>query len=157
MTYRHGAAGAFIIVALCFGSDLLACGDKFLSVGRGTRYQRPKNARAAAVLIYAAPGSGLPAVLKDVRADLALKREGHRATIVETPEQLTAILKSGRFDVIVAATSVGSVVELLVGSAPDRPIVVTLDPRPKPGSLIEAIDRAVERHDQNIKKVQSRL
>jgi acyl-CoA synthetase (AMP-forming)/AMP-acid ligase II len=86
-----------------------------------------------------------------------LKLEGHRATTVETPEQLASMLKSARFDVVIAASSFAPAVELLVGSSPERPVVVTLDPSPKPGYLIDAIDRAVERHDQNIRKTQSRL
>ena len=35
--------------------------------------QRPKNARAASVLIYANPSSGLPAALKNVAVDSVLK------------------------------------------------------------------------------------
>ena len=43
------------LLAVGITSDLIACGDKFLVAGRGTRYQRPKTARAASVLIYADP------------------------------------------------------------------------------------------------------
>ena len=34
------------LIALTLGGDLFACGDKYLCGSRGTRYQRPKNARA---------------------------------------------------------------------------------------------------------------
>src|SRR5947208_14171903 len=87
-----------VAVGVWMGGDLLACGDKFLVAGRGTRYQRPKNARAASVLIYANPSSGLPAALKKVKVDSVLKHEGHRSTTVETFDQLSAILAGGRFD-----------------------------------------------------------
>ena len=73
--------------------------------GRGTRYQRPKNARAANVLIYANPASGLPAALRACRSTPLLKREGHRSTTVETLDQLSAILAGGRFDVVLAAST----------------------------------------------------
>src|SRR5437773_11764573 len=97
MINRIRLIGLVVAVGLWMGGDLLACGDKFLVGGRGTRYQRPKNARAASVLIYANPSNGLPAALKRVPLDSVLKHEGHRATTVETPDQLSAILASGRF------------------------------------------------------------
>ena len=135
-------------VGVWLGGDLLACGDKFLVTGRGTRFQRPKGARAASVLIYANPSSGLPAALKNVKVDSVLRHEGHRSTTVETYEQLSAILAGGRFDVVVAASSVAAEVEKLVGGAPDRAIVLALDSPPKDGSLLKAIDRAVEQRDK---------
>lgn len=136
------------IVGVWIGGDLLACGDKFLVTGRGTRFQRPKSARAASVLIYANPSSGLPAALKNVKVDSVLKHEGHRSTTVETFEQLSAILAGGRFDVVVAASSVAAEVEKLLGGAPDRAVVLALDSPPKDGSLLKAIDRAVEQRDK---------
>jgi hypothetical protein len=135
-------------VGMWLGGDLLACGDKFLVAGRGTRYQRPKNARAASVLIYANPASGLPAALKNVKVESVLKHEGHRSTTVETFDQLTAILAGGRFDVVVAASSVAADVERLLGAAPDRAVVLSLDAPPKEGSLLKAIDQAVEQRDK---------
>ncbi|HKC25084.1 MAG TPA: hypothetical protein VKF32_10105, partial [Thermoanaerobaculia bacterium] len=111
------AAGVFA------GADLYACGDKFLVAGRGTRYQRPKNARAASILIYANPASGLPAVLRSVSVESLLKREGHRSTTVETPEQLSAILAGGRFDVVLAAGGDAPAVEELLRGAPDAAVV----------------------------------
>lgn len=143
-------------VVLLVGGDLLvACGDKFLMAGRGTRYQRPKNARAASVLIYANPSSGLPAALRNVRVESVLKREGHRSTTVESFEQLSAILAGGRFDVILAASGVAANVEQLLGGGADRAIVVAVDSRPKPDSLLNAIDKAVEKRDRNLRKTQT--
>ena len=155
-------------VSLCTGGDLFACGDKFLVAGRGTRYQRPKNARAASVLIYADPSSGLPSSLGSVPVESVLKRQGHRSTTAETLEQLSALLAGGRFDVVLAASSVAAAVENLLGSRPDAPVVVAFCAKtsneagkkapcavkapPKERSLLEAIDKAVERHDRNARK-----
>src|SRR6476620_5210996 len=133
MKYRICVAVLGATVAVWMGGDLLACGDKFLVAGRGTRYQRPKNARAASVLIYANPSSGLPAALKQVKVDSVLKHEGHRSTTVETFDQLSAILAGGRFDVVVAASSVAPEVEKLLGGSPDRAVVLALDAPPKDG------------------------
>jgi hypothetical protein len=176
MKHRIGLVGLVAAVGLWMGADLLACGDKFLVVGRGTRYERPKNARAASILIYANPSSGLPAALKSVPVESVLKHEGHRSTTVETPEQLSAILAGGRFDVVLTAGADAAAVERLLAGSPDAPVVLTvclkasgqeskeagktiscaLKAPAKEGSLLEAIDRAVERHDQNARKAQTR-
>lgn len=162
--------GLVTAVGIAMGADLLACGDKFLVVGRGTRYQRPKNARAASILIYANPSSGLAAALQKLPVDSVLKQEGHRSTTVETPEQLSAILASGRFDVVLVASSDAAAVGQLIGSNPDAPVVLSVCGKtkeaeksascavktpPRAGSLLEAIDRAVERHDKSARKTQT--
>ncbi len=156
MTNRIRVAGVVVVLGLSLGGDLFACGDKFLVAGRGTRYQRPKNARAASVLIYANPASGLPAALKKVKVESALKLEGHRSTTVQTYEQLSAILSGGRFDVVLASSSVSADVEKLLGAAPDAAVVLAVDASAKERSLLQAIDKAVERRDQNVKKAQTR-
>src|SRR6266851_9228086 len=124
MKRRIGLLGLLVAFGFCLGGDLLACGDKFLTAGRGTRYQRPKNARAASVLIYANPSTGLQAALKKVPLDTVLKHEGHRSTTVESPDQLSAILASGRFDVILVASSDAAAVEKLLGPGPDAPVLL---------------------------------
>jgi hypothetical protein len=167
--------GLIAVLGLCAGPEALACGDKFLVSGRGTRYQRPKNARAANVLIYANPASGLPETLKSVPVDKLLKREGHRSTTVETLDQLAAILAGGRFDVVLAASNVVAAVEELIGTTPEAPVVVAFCPKqgakvpegsakapctvkapPKEGSLLEAIDKAVLKHDKDVREARSR-
>jgi len=147
-----------LVAALASASrvDLFACGEKYLCVGRGTRYQRPPNARAATVLIYAEPSSELTASLKTIHADSVLKQEGHRATFVETPDQLSTILAGGRFDVVLAAPNSAGSVEKLLGGSPDHAVLVTVDTRPKARSLLEAIDKAVEQRDRNLRKTPSR-
>jgi hypothetical protein len=176
MSDRVRLAGLVAAVSLFVSAEGLACGDKFLVAGRGTRYQRPKNARAANVLIYANPASGLPAALQGVPVDTLLKREGHRSTTVATLDQLAAILAGGRFDVVLAASSVASAVEKLLGGAPDAPVMVafcikptgteavvadasapcTVKAPPKERSFLEAIDKAVLTHDRNAKKTLAR-
>lgn len=176
MGRRTRLCGLLFALTLSSGADLLACGDKFLVAGRGTRYQRPKNARAASVLIYADPASGLPAALKDTRVESALKREGHRSTFVETIEQLSALLAGGRYDVVLVASSVAAAVEQAIGASPEAPVMVALCVKPgsqqerttgkEPGcalkappkerSLLEAIDKAVLQHDKNLRRAQAR-
>jgi len=145
-----------LIVALAYvmSSDLLACGDKFLVAGRGTRFQRPKNARAASVLIYAAPASATETSLKKGKVESLLKLEGHRATKVQTLQELSTVVSSGRYDVILTGASDSASVQKLVQPSADAAIVLGVDDLVKNRSLLEAIDKAVSQHDQNVKKSQ---
>ena len=135
--------------------DLIACGDKFLVAGRGTRYQRPKTARAASVLIYADPASAVAASLKKAKVESVLKLEGHRATRVQSLEELSAVVSSGRFDVILTATSDSANVQRLVQTSRDAATVLAVDDLVKDRSLLQAIDTAVSQRDQNLKKTRS--
>jgi hypothetical protein len=155
MAGRLRVALAVALLTVASGSmagDALACGDKFLVAGRGTRYQRPKTARAAAVLIYADPASAAAAGLKSAKLETALKREGHRLTLVESTDQLAAILTGGRFDVVLTSANAANTVERLVRGVRDAAVVVALDAQPRGRSLVEAIDRAVETRDKSLKK-----
>jgi hypothetical protein len=153
MKQRIGLASLMAIVALVAAEDLLACGDKFLVGSRGTRYQRPKNARAASIVIYASPSSDIAAV--SGRVESLLNRQGHHATTVKTFEQLSAILSGGRFDVILAATDVAAKIQQLFSGSADAAVVVAFEAHPSPATLLTAIDKAVERHDLQRNKTRS--
>jgi hypothetical protein len=146
-----------LVVMLSVGVvDMLACGDKFLIAGRGTRYQRPKNARAASVLIYTDPASAVAAILKKAKVESLLKLEGHRATKVGTLQELSTIVESGRYDVILTANSDSAHVQRLLQASPDAAIVVAVDDLVKNRSLLEAIDKAVLQRDHNLRKTAAR-
>ena len=142
------------LLAVGISSDLIACGDKFLVAGRGTRYQRPKTARAASVLIYADPASAVAASLKKQKVESLLKLEGHRATRVQSLEELSAVVSSGRYDVILTATSDSANVQRLLQTSRDAATVLAVDDL-KNRSLLQAIDTAVSQRDQNLKKTRS--
>jgi hypothetical protein len=175
MSRRIRTAGLAAALALVMGADVFACGDKFLVAGRGTRYQRPKTARAANVLIYDNAASGLPAALDKVPVDKLLKREGHSATRVSTLDQLAVLVAGGRFDVVLVANTVATAVQELLGGTADAPVMVafcikrdaerasddttatcTVKAPPKERSLLEAIDKAVLTHDKNARKALAR-
>jgi hypothetical protein len=149
--------GVLVVIVLSVGVvDVLACGDKFLIAGRGTRYQRPKNARAASVLIYTDPASSLAATLKKGKVESLLRLEGHRATKVQTLQELSTIVVSGRYDVILTSNSNFSNVQGLVPASPNAAVVVAVDELVKNRSLIEAIDQAVLQRDHNLRKTAAR-
>lgn len=155
MSMRRRFGALVVILAVAMTGDLFACGDKFLVGGRGTRYQRPRNARAASVLIYADPASAVAASLKKAKVESLLKLEGHKATKVQTLDQLSTVVSSGRFDVILTANSDSASVQRMLASGSASAIVVGVDDLMKNRSLLQAIDKAVLQHDQNLKKLRS--
>ena len=155
MRMRLSFGALVIVLSVVMTANLLACGDKFLIGGRGTRYQRPKNARAASVLIYADPASATAATLKKAKIESLLKLEGHRATKVGTFEQLSTVVTSGHYDVILTGSGDSASVQKLVAISPDAAIVVGIDDLVKNKSLLQAIDKAVLQRDQNLKKARS--
>jgi hypothetical protein len=156
MNVRRRFGFVLLVLALMPIGDLLACGDKFLAGGRGTRYQRPKNARAATVLIYADPASPVAVSLKKSKVESLLKLEGHRSTKVDTLEQLSTIVSSGRYDVILTANSDSANVQRMLAGGPDAAVVVGVDDLVKNRTLLQAIDKAVFQRDQNLKKALAR-
>jgi len=154
MRIRRTFGVLVVLVSVGITGDLIACGDKFLVAGRGTRYQRPKTARAASVLIYADPASAVAASLKKEKVESLLKLEGHRATRVQSLEELSAVVSSGRYDVILTATSDSASVQRIVQTSRDAATVLAVDDL-KSRSLLQAIDTAVSQRDQNLKKTRS--
>jgi hypothetical protein len=174
MKRRIGLVVLMAAAGLWTGADLLACGEKFLVAGRGTRYHRPKTFRAASILMYANPSTGLEAALQKLPVESVLKREGHQFTMVSTPEQLSAILASSRFDVVLASAGDAKIVAQLFGGRPDVPVLLSfcmkgqekpvaegtacaLKAPPRERRLLEAIDNAVKQHDQSARKARVRV
>lgn len=155
MRIRRTVGVAVVLLFVGITGDLMACGDKFLVAGRGTRYQRPKTARAASVLIYVHPASAAAASLKKAKVESVLKLEGHRATTVQSLEELSAVASSGRYDVILTATNDSAHVQRLVQTSRDAAAVLAVDALVKNRSLLQAIDTAVAQRDQNLKKTRS--
>lgn len=98
-------------------SDLLACGDKYLSVGRGSRFQRG----------YVSLHPVTIAVLKSQvagRKDFLsrLKVAGHRLEVTEDVAGLEALLKSGKYDVVLADYESAATVDRVLGTLTSKPL-----------------------------------
>jgi DNA-binding NarL/FixJ family response regulator len=156
MAIRRRLGALVVILAVGMTGELFACGDKFLVGGRGTRYQRPKNARAASVLIYADPASAVAASLKKAKVESLLKLEGHKATKVQTLDELSNVVTSGRYDVILTANSDSANVQRMLATGPDAAVVVGVDDLVKNKTLLQAIDKAVVQRDEKLKKTLAR-
>lgn len=97
-----------------------ACGDKFLLVGRGARYQRGYVAlHPGSVLLYAnsalTSGRGLRA---------ALKLAGHHVTVANNRGELDAALRTGKYDILLADSTESAVLARDVNDLHVKPVVV---------------------------------
>jgi hypothetical protein len=102
MTKRMLFAGFLLLGATATGRDLLACGDKFLVVGRGTRFQRASARIPASILVYANPTSNLPKALANLPVDATLRKAGYKPTTVTSSTDLDTALGRGGWDLVVA-------------------------------------------------------
>lgn len=113
-------AHLLILVAIVFllpATDMSGCGDKYLSVGRGSRYQRGYvsiRPVSIAVLKHAATAQ------KDFLA--RLKMAGHRIEIADTVEKLTARLAASKFDVVLADYADAAEVNRSMHTMSSRPL-----------------------------------
>ena len=83
--------------------DLSACGDKFLVVSRGTRYQRAATVRQPAnILVYANPSSTITKALEKASVDSTLRKAGYKPTSVTAAADFEAAIKQGGWDIVVA-------------------------------------------------------
>jgi len=83
------------------GRDLSACGDKFLVMNAGTRYQRAITPRDATILIYNSDTSELPGVFATVSVDKTLRKVGYRPTVVTNAAEFEKEFSRGGWDLIV--------------------------------------------------------
>ena len=101
MKLRASALALLLISGTPTCGDLLACGDKFLVVGRGTRFRRASVPRPpAAILVYANPASNLPAALANVPVEATLSKAGYRPTTVSSAEEFDRALRRGGWDLV---------------------------------------------------------
>ena len=116
-------AGLAVFAGLGPDRGLMACGDKFLVVSRGTRFERAAPVRRpAAILVYANPASALPKALANLPVDAVLRKAGYRPTMVATKAAFQQALSRGRWDLVVVDVTDSQAVTSLL--APDSAPVV---------------------------------
>lgn len=163
---KHRGVPIVALAGLLAGADLAACGDKFLVVGRGTRFQRADEAsRAVAVVIYAPPASSLGDRPRILSVEKALARGGYRPTTAATSDALSGLLVGGKPAVVLADIADAHAVEGQLGAGSSGSIVLPFlsDATHKaiaearktfggavkisasPDSLLDAVDDAVAR------------
>lgn len=99
-------AALMLVVLAAAWADLLACGDKFLVTGRGTRFDRPGAIRPpATVLFYATPQSKLSATLVSLSVESSLRKVGYLPTAVSDPDSLDRAIRAAKWDLVVVDLS----------------------------------------------------
>jgi hypothetical protein len=117
-----------------------ACGDKFLLVGRGVRFQRAYAAiHPASILIILPPKSVKSAAVRDSRLMTALKMAGHRVEVVQQPANLSEVLGRSRHDLVLAeAADVPAIRDAAAGIGQGKPSIVSVLEQPSAAELTAA-------------------
>lgn len=100
---RHAVTIVMVLaVVWAVPAGVLACGDKFLAVSRGTRFQRAGLVRRpATVLLLTPPGGRLAASVQSLGVVQALEKVGYTVVSVPDPAQLAAVMQQRRWDLMV--------------------------------------------------------
>lgn len=118
---------ALLVVALAVSVPALyqvgqACGDKFLMVGRGAKFQRAyASVNPGKVLIYAQPSTSSKAAIRDPQLHKALRQAGHAVSVIEDWSLLEQALKTVPVDVILVDVAEATRLQALVASSPTHP------------------------------------
>lgn len=117
--------GIAFVLLLCVGTVASACGDKFLVVGRGIRFERlHAAAHPGSILIYRNASYEDPKAGSDLQD--ALKKVGHTVQSVDDVTKLDATLKTGKFDLVILNLADTPLLEEQIISSPSKPAVLPI-------------------------------
>src|SRR5262245_11482429 len=104
---------------------LLACGDKFLLVGRAVTYHRAYGAiYPASIVVYAPPQRNATKAIRDPRLQSDLKLAGHRVVVAENDAALARALETERVDLLLTDVADADRLSRQVGTATSAPGVL---------------------------------
>jgi len=116
-----------LVVGLVLGVSALypaalACGDKFLMVGRGARFQRAyASVYPGKILIYARPSTDAKAAIRDPQLHKALRQAGHAVSMIEDWALLEAALKTASTDIVLVDVAEAARLQATLAAAPTHP------------------------------------
>lgn len=103
-------------------SDAFACGDKFLRVGRSSRFRAYASVHPSSILVYA-PRWTQHGIAEFERM---LKRGGHKPLIVTTAAAMSQAFAGAKYDVVITSYSDTPTVRKEIDPLPSRPAVLPL-------------------------------
>ena len=106
-----------------------ACGDKFMKVGHGVRYNRMYAAVYRATILVYTPSAPAAAIL-DSKFQASLSRAGHDVQVAREKEQLATALQSGRVDLVLAGVADVEAITSAAEQSPSRPVVLPVMYKP---------------------------
>ena len=99
-----------------------ACGDKFLAVGRGAKFQRAyASVYPGKLLIYSRPSTDPKAAIRDPQLHKVLRQAGHNVNVIEDWNLLEQALRGAQVDVVLVDVAEAPKVQEIIGSAPAHP------------------------------------
>ena len=132
-----------LVVVLVLGVSTLypaalACGDKFLMVGRGAKFQRAyASVHPGKILIYARPSTDAGAAIRDPQLHKALRQAGHAVSVIEDWALLEAALKTAPTDVVLVDVAEATRLQAALAIAPTHPDALYVAfPSSQPGDIV---------------------
>ena len=126
--------------------DVLACGDKFLVIGRGTRRIQTARHRAS-ILLVLPPDTGLAAAAREMKLEATLKQAGHTVETLTAPAKMSASLAARRYDFVIAGAAAAAMVVRDSSGVTPAPTVIPLvlkTDTPAAGGTVEPSSLAIE-------------
>ena len=122
---RYLAAAVVCLALGILGSEAVsACGDKFLLLGRGMRFQRAYAAIHPARILLVVPAKSVKvAAVRDPRLKNALENAGHNVKVVQVAK-LAEALAGSRYDLILAGRADAMGIPATLPAAAGKPSVV---------------------------------
>ncbi|HET7696656.1 MAG TPA: hypothetical protein VFK57_13160 [Vicinamibacterales bacterium] len=115
-------------------ADALACGDKFLRVGRSPRFRAYASVHPSAILVYAPRWT--PRGIAEF--EQMLKRAGHKPMTVTTAGAMTRAFGAGRYDVVITGYADSLTVRKEIDVLPSRPALMPVLYKPAKAVAAEA-------------------
>jgi hypothetical protein len=121
---------ALLVLALAL-RPINACGDKFLMVGRGARFNQAYAAiYPATILLYARASRGGVNSVLDPKFQSSLTRAGHHVEVVTEEEPLVRALKEGRVDLVLTDVTNVDAIQPRADQSPSKPTILPVTYKP---------------------------
>jgi hypothetical protein len=92
---------ALVVGGAAVETAVQACGDKFLMVGRGARFQRAyASVHPGKLIVFARPSTDAKAAIRDPQLHRALRQAGHAVSVIEDWNLLEQALKTVPVDLV---------------------------------------------------------
>ena len=129
-----------VAVAVAGSHTVSACGDKFLLVGRGVRFEQAYAAiHPASILIVLPAKSVKSAAVRDSHLVTALKNAGHTVALVQQPANLGEALTRVRRDIVLVEEADASALrEIAAAEGQAKPSIVGVLEEPSSAALTAA-------------------
>jgi vacuolar-type H+-ATPase subunit F/Vma7 len=117
-----------------------ACGDKFVVVGRGVRFEQAYAAIHPASILVVLPTKNVKsAALRDSRLVTALKMAGHHVEVVQQPADLANVVGRSRRDIIlVEQADAAALRDIPAPAGQPKPTIVGVLESPSSSAVSEA-------------------